>query len=278
MPSRNIPVLAPRANTGRRAPLLRSVQVNPTPAMLVPPGFPAADRRLIVTIGLHGSASTWVYNIVRELMIARHGPDEVVAMFAQDVAELLEDRGLAARHIVCKTHHGGPQWEEFDRACRPTVLLSVRDPRDATVSMSCRFGVDLKQAALIIAPDCARAIECADAGHQVLRYEDRFFDDPATVAIIASLICAEASAAVQGRIFESYRTAAVRAFAADLDALPAERRAGGDELPHDRVPQIHRTQIGDGRVGKWRDLLPAAWQPSFTALFAPFLARFGYSA
>jgi hypothetical protein len=245
--------------------------------MLVPPGLPAPDRRLIVTIGLHGSASTWVYNIVRELMIARHGPDEVVALYADFVAGLLEERGLTSRHVVWKTHHGGPHWEDFARACRPTVLLSVRDPRDAALSLSGRFGIDRERAAQAIAPTCLRAIQCADKGHTVLRYEDRFFDDPDTVALIARLIGAEAPAAVQERIFESYRTAAVRAFAAELDGLPAERRAGGDEVPHDRVTQIHRTHIGDGRVGKWRDLLTPAQQRAFTVFFGPFLTRFGYA-
>jgi hypothetical protein len=236
------------------------------------PHFHPPTPRLIVTIGLHGSASTWVYNIARELMIAARGEEQAAAIAGESVQAVVADSRLAGRYVVWKAHHGGPDWEVFAWLSRATVVLSVRDPRDAAVSMMRRFAVEATPALRGIAQDCRRALQCADAGCPVLRYEDRFFDDPTTVAMLARLIGAEVPAETEARIFERYRTAAVRAFADNLEALPAER------LRIDPVTQILRGHIGDGRIGKWREHLDPAQQREATAYFAPFLERFGYSA
>jgi hypothetical protein len=236
----------------------------PDPLSLLP-----SPPRLIITIGLHSSASTWVYNTVRELMIACHGGEQIAAIFAESVEEMIADRSLAGRHVVWKTHHGGPHWEVFAWLSRATVVLSVRDPRDAAVSLMQRFAVDAKLALQTIGQDCRCAMQCADAGHPVLRYEDHFFDDPATVGMLARLIGAEASADAQARIFKRYRTEAVHAV--------AERISGAaGSLQFDRLTQIHRGHIGNGRIGKWREYLPPAQQREATDYFAPFLKRFGY--
>jgi hypothetical protein len=71
----------------------------------------------------------------------------------------------------------------------------------------------------------------------------------------------------------------VRAFAAAVPTLPPGRLAGdGKTLVFDNVTQIHRTHIGDGRVGKWRDHLTPQQQRALTRHFAPFFERFGYQA
>ena len=36
---------------------------------------PPSAARVIVTVGFHGSASTWAFNVARELMIAALGAD-----------------------------------------------------------------------------------------------------------------------------------------------------------------------------------------------------------
>jgi hypothetical protein len=46
---------------------------------------------VIGTIGLHGSASTWVFNVVRELMIAAAGEAQVVALYTEELDELPGD-------------------------------------------------------------------------------------------------------------------------------------------------------------------------------------------
>lgn len=235
-----------------------------------------AGSRLVVAVGLHGSASTWVFNVLRELLIARHGEGAVASLFADGVTQLFEAPGLAGRHVVWKTHHGGPEFEALAWLTGATVILSVRDPRDAVVSLVQRFGVSDEAAMRMLAEDCRRAAQCAATGCALLRYEDGFFNDRATVAGLARLVDAQPSPETLERIFAAYRTEQVRAFAAALDRLPAERRGGGERLPHDKLTQIHRRHIGDGAVGKWRRLLEPARQRELTAFFASFLEAFGY--
>jgi hypothetical protein len=58
--------------------------------------------RLVLTLGLHGSASTWAYNVARELMAAAYGPDAVATYFANRLEDLLNERSVLGRHVVCK--------------------------------------------------------------------------------------------------------------------------------------------------------------------------------
>ena len=43
---------------------------------------------MVATIGLHGSASTWVFNVVRELMIASFGENRISAVYTEELGEL----------------------------------------------------------------------------------------------------------------------------------------------------------------------------------------------
>src|SRR5581483_4458696 len=97
--------------------------------------------RVVATIGLHGSASTWVFNIARELMAAAYGEDEVRSLYAETLGELKERYGEARRHLVLKSHHGSVALDAWLTSVSPAIVLSVRDPRDASLSMAERFNV-----------------------------------------------------------------------------------------------------------------------------------------
>ena len=60
--------------------------------------------RLVLTLGLHASASTWAYNVARELMTAAFGADSVAACYANRPDELLAEPRAPGRLVVCKTH------------------------------------------------------------------------------------------------------------------------------------------------------------------------------
>jgi len=232
---------------------------------------------VIATIGLHGSASTWVFNVVRELMAAALGEDSVVGLFADDAAGLLAEHTLQGRHVVLKSHCGGRGWDSLVWLTRAPLILSIRDPRDAAISLAQRFGMPLTNAVRGIAQDCRHVVRCAEAGHAVLRYEDRFFEDEALPGRLAGQLGLAVGAEAQAVIFSRYSTAATRSFAARIGDLPADRIVLAGGTTYDRLTQIHRTHIGDGQVGKWQDLLDARNAMEITRYFAPFLARFGYA-
>lgn len=238
-------------------------------------GDSSPSPRLIATVGLHGSASTWVFNVVRELVQAVVGADQVVALYAEEGGGVLAE--AAGRHVVLKSHHGGPGWEQLLWLARAPVLLSIRDPRDAAVSLVQRFRMPFAAAVQGLQRDCSLAIRLAEGGVVPLRYEDRFFDDPAAPARLARMLLLPLPAVVTDALFTRYRTDAVRAFAAAVPTLSDDRLVVvPDTTMLDRITQIHRNHIGDARSGKWRELVDAPTAHALTVAFAPFLERFRY--
>ena len=232
--------------------------------------------RVIATVGLHGSASTWVFNVARELAIADIGQDRVVAGYADVPSELPAAANQPEKCVVIKSHHGSPALDAWLKAARARLILSVRDPRDASVSMAQRFKVPLNQTVGWLMNDCARMLRLAAENHAVLRYEDGFFEDTAYVDVVARELGLPITPRLARAIAARYTTDAVRAQAALLSELPAERIQMVGAFRMDRVTQILEPHVGDGRTGKWLDL-PAPVQAELTRLFAEFLETFGYA-
>jgi hypothetical protein len=239
------------------------------------PGEDAAPPSLIATIGLHASASTWVFNVVRELMIAAMGEQRVVAVYTDKIADIPDAAVLAGRTLVLKSHHGSAELDAWLEAARPMIFLSMRDPRDAAISMAQRFNAPLNQTVYWLAEDCNRLLRLAAQGHALLRYEDRFFEDKALPGRLARALGLNPGPAVTAAIFARYSTEAVRCFMHNFANLPPGRVVSSGRIVMDAVTQIHRTHVGDARSGKWRDL-PGPVQNELTRFFRPFLDRFGY--
>ena len=232
--------------------------------------------RLAITLGLYGSASTWVFNVVREILNAAYGPSRVCAYYADAIALIFQDGAIPGRFVVVKMHVGDASLPGFVHLAQPLVLLSVRDPRDAVVSLMERFGQDFDKAASRVVQSAQRIYPFAAAGHPFLRYEDNFFARPETLGAIAARLGVTLPAATGNAIFTRYETASVRDFAADVGKLPAERLDGGADDLFDRVTHIHRHHIGDGLCGKWRERLSAAQSDAITAALGDFITNFGY--
>jgi hypothetical protein len=229
--------------------------------------------RVVATIGLHGSASTWVFNVARELMADVPG---LLHGYADKVQQVPGDALNGAAPVVLKSHSGSEELDRWLLDVGATVLLSVRDPRDASISLVQRFRNPLAVSAAAVKRDCAWVARWLDRGCPIFRYEERFFEQPGSVDQVAGLVAAQSSPETRAAIFARYGTEAVRKTAASLvQQDPATLRQIGP-FRMDRVSQILETHIGDGRSGKWRGLPPAV-QAELTLVFAPFLARFGYA-
>ena len=230
--------------------------------------------RCVATVGLHGSASTWVFNVARELLLAAYPAGEIIPFYADRIVDIPREFPASARLLI-KSHHGSPELENWLAARPTTLILSLRDPRDAALSMSQRFEAPLLNTAGWLRNDCFRLKRLMTQPHLLLRYETRFFEKLETVAAIAAHLSVETAAPVMESIFKTYCSDAVRAFAADLENLPAKRLGMVAKFRFDRVTQILASHIGDGTSGKWRSL-PEYMQDQLTDFFRPFLMDFGY--
>ncbi len=229
------------------------------------------------TLGVYGSASTWVFNVLRELSIVCYGPERVHAIFSDSVQVVLEDPLTRGRHIVWKLHQADESWPAFAALSRARVVLTIRDPRDAIASIMQRFGVGITTACADVVGTLKRVAECTAEGHLGLRYEDSFFNKPETVRALAQYCDCPVSPAEEARIFALYTTERVRQLGLAVDSLPPSRvRTIGNWTRYDGVTQIHRNHIGDQRVGKWRVYFDAAEQAAINARLAPYLRAFRY--
>ncbi|MEJ0052117.1 MAG: hypothetical protein WDN02_13065 [Methylovirgula sp.] len=236
---------------------------------------PTSKASIVATIGLHGSASTWVYNIVRELLLATHGVDAAKACYADRVEDLPSDFGPETP-VVIKSHHGSPEFDAFLRAHEATKILSLRDPRDAALSMAQRFRTPLQHTVHWLLRDCRRMAGVLNDADLVLKYEDRFFDQRAAVDKIALCLGVTVDAAKTSKLFDEYRTEAVRAFAACVSDLSPERIDETNASKYDRITHIHNIHVGDAQSGKWRRL-PRKTRDDMTKVFSPYLRQFGYT-
>lgn len=237
--------------------------------------------RLVLAVGVRGSASTWAFNVARELMETALGAAAVMPCFANTPDDLAAAEAGGAACVVCKTH-GVAGLDRLVRQDGARVIVTVRDPRDAVLSLIERFGTPPLIALRGVAESCNAVLgcvapDCVAQPWPVLRYEDGFFERADTVALLARHLRLDVAAAEAARIFAGWRTEAVRAFAATVPTLPAERLVDdGATFCFDRLTQVHRAHIGDGRVGKWRERFAPQAQAELGRVFAPFLDRFRY--
>jgi hypothetical protein len=208
---------------------------------------------LIWCVGIYASASTWAFNLVREMALATRPAGGVTPHFC---AGAYDERRFNAPglHIV-KTH------EVTDAATLAAIgararklLLTVRDPRDAVASMMDYqlYGFEPAlahvEAAVALCASLAR-----DPRALVLNYETGFAAQPETAAEIAAHLGFALGAAEIGRIFEALRREKVESYIATLPHLPGvlRERVSGDLL--DPRTHWHSHHAGrSGESGRWR--------------------------
>ncbi len=230
---------------------------------------------MIITAGLYGSGSTWAYNVIRLLLQNAPSLTPVHAGFADALAELPEPEGHPGS-IVIKTHCPDRAMRIFARATAAPVVMTVRDPRDAITSMMQRFGVSCAEMrdGLIASAHLLLGL-AAYRPALVLRYEDGFSRSEDTVKGIAAFLGLRASAEQIARIAAALTPERV---VADIAALVASGGFGAtpNALAADPVTQWHPGHVGDGRVGKWREVLTEAEAAALMADCAAYCRAFRY--
>jgi hypothetical protein len=116
-----------------------------------------------------------------------------------------------------------------------------------------------------------------DSRTNLFRYEDNFFDDPATLDIIASSFGASLSAVDKTRIYTETRRSAIEAFIRTFSHLASV--VDQPEPGHfvDLETQWHTHHVGrDGEVGRWRRMLTALQIAEVNERLAEPMLRFGY--
>ena len=96
----------------------------------------------------------------------------------------------------------------------------------------------------------------AALGHPILRYEDRFFDQPQTVALIGRWLWQTLSPSAIETISDRYSTETVRDLAAQVPTRPPDRMRAVAGRHIDRLTQLHSAHIGSAHIG---DTMSGKW-------------------
>ncbi|MDE1146236.1 MAG: sulfotransferase domain-containing protein [Azospirillaceae bacterium] len=225
-----------------------------------------------------GSASTWSFNVVRALLAHVHGDDGFKSDYRNNLDHYVGIGQKAERPLVLKTHHPDSMTQLRLAHEDIPIVITIRDPRDCVASLMQRFGQPFNDAFAYVLRSVRRIQPCIVRGRRtmVLRYEEDFHNDPASVARIADLIGVDAPPAVLARIHEQLLTRTIRKTLAELEESGRfVENAGTQAKPDlfDPVTHWHKSHIGDGAIGKYRTL-PEQSQTLLENAFWAFLAAY----
>ena len=146
------------------------------PLKFVKPG--RAAPRLFACFGQHGSGSTWMFNLVREICRVADVP---FASAHRDWRVNLPWHAPGDPMIVAKSQDPMEDWHEFIATSTEPIVITVRDPRDAVVSFMQRFPNSLASSfdqaldAIALSGEHLVAVSCL-RDIPVFRYEDGFVE------------------------------------------------------------------------------------------------------
>lgn len=242
------------------------------PAKRSTPAGPAP--KVILCVGLKSSGSTWLYNVVIQLLKEKYGSG-VGAFYADNFAMFPPDTERA-RILVIKAHEPSKGLVYLARVTRGEIFLTLREPRDAIASLMQRFEHGFDGALKEVARHSARIVELdRDEAMTTYRYEDGFFDRFETVGEIANALGIKVGRAAQLRIYQGLTREGVRQTIGKL------RKTGKfgkkpDANSFDLETQWHPGHVGDGKIGKFSGVLSSAQQKKILSVTPAYAKRFGY--
>jgi hypothetical protein len=224
---------------------------------------------------MYASGSTWLFNTTREVASALGRP-KVAGSYAESMAVL--NRLPANALNVVKTHDL-PRAEAAFMTGRAThIFVSIRDPRDAVVSLMQHMGHKFGQALAKVERSAAFCGHFADdARTELFSLDQGFTEDMATFDRLAAALGGGLAPATREDLFAGSRRSAIEAKIAGLDSLPTAARdlRSGDVVDTDT--QWHRHHAGrTGELGRWRKLLPDNAARHVEQRMGDWMRRFGY--
>ncbi len=226
--------------------------------------------------GMYGSGSTWVFNVMRGLA-AIDSARPVHAMFASSMADLARVTEEGSVHVI-KSHDLPDDAAVLLHRQQPRVVTTIRDPRDAVVSLMLYQGFPFGLA-LAAVNRSARFVAAAAqrAGALVLRYESGFTENADSIARIAEAIGARVDAAAAARIFAENSRAAVERLIGSLDTLSRAQRGQVTGDVYDPETQWHKHHGGrTGEVGRWRRAMPEMHIREIEVMLGDWMDQAGY--
>ena len=216
-----------------------------------------AERDLTIVLGMFRSGSTWAYNVARALNEMIRGG--VCGFYAEVMDSVPATALLSTLPLVVKAHYFEGQLRDLLPHAR--VIFTVRDPRDAVVSLMDLSKINFEDALVAVSRSIA-AIEAAERLTQqaiTLRYEHGDIGTTEAVLRIAAFLHCEIQTSQAEAIAERLSAESVQRTITDLQEQGV---IGPDDQPttYDAATHWHPRHVKDGRVGKYAERLSSQEQ------------------
>ncbi len=229
---------------------------------------------LFACFGQHGSGSTWMFNLARE--ICRTAEVPFVSAHRDSYANLPWNEAGSSL-IIARSQNPMDDFLQYIVNSKSSAVISVRDPRDALVSFMQRFSKSLApnfdDALKAITYSARRLVELQQRRRlPVFRYEDGFVGQRETLDRVAEMLGVVLSDDQQHAILSGLSAEAVKKKIADLEAAGAIQ----GEKVWDKETHWHANHVGDGRIGKFREALSPEQESEILRATREYCECFGY--
>ena len=209
-----------------------------------------AERDLTIVLGMFRSGSTWAYNVARALNEMIRGG--VCAFYAEVMESVPATALLSTLPLVVKAHYFEGQLRDLLPHGR--VVFTIRDPRDAVVSLMDLSKINFEDALVAVSRSIA-AIEVAERLTQqviTLRYEDGDIGTIEAVLRIAAFLHCEIQTSQAEAIADRLSAESVQR---TITNLQEQGVIGPDDQPttYDAATHWHPRHVKDGRVGNYAE-------------------------
>jgi len=212
--------------------------------------------RFIWCLGMYASASTWLFNAVRQICLASQ-PSEVTTIFVKDAVDFRAFDQLRTINLV-KSHEIEDESTIVELAQRAdSILISLRDPRDAVASLMQYHRHDFDRALQLTERASALCHGFAkDRRTTLFHYEAKFFEQVTTIEQLSKRLGYATPKTAAQAIFDQLDRAAVEKYISSLPQQKGVLRAQstGDFLdPHTHWHTHHAGRSGE--IGRWQKVL-----------------------
>jgi hypothetical protein len=246
------------------------------------PGYSPREKgpdpagRMHWCVGMYSSGSTWVFNAIRSVGQLLFPGEPLIGVYAESIGQIPHGQ-LDSRRFVIKSHHSDATATELFLRHADHIWISIRDPRDCVASASTYMYPDFTSALNAVtrsALHCERFI--LDPRCILMRYEDGYIDDPATLDRFAAAFSRSLSPQDRDRLFQRTRRAAIERMIQNFDP----DKTVDDGFPGHRVDmetQWHTHHLNrTGEIGRWRRALDPGQVAQVLGKLGPWMERFGY--
>jgi hypothetical protein len=260
-----------------------------------PDGFPHAQdaTRMVLCAGAKSSASTWLFNVVAEIMrgheaaahlsYMRNDYDawrgcKTVRQFYADSPDVFPRFDPSSEALVVQSQRPSALLCALAVEAAAPVVMTIREPRDAVASLMKRFGYSFAGAFRAVSGGATRMLELfRGSAPLVMRFEDRFYDRAATISSVAEFLQIDLPVTFIRHIHDSLTPDQVRRKIEMLETRGAFGSAAR-AVAYDPETRWRPGHIGDTAIGQHAEILSREEQLLVLRATADYCRTFGYPA